>query len=320
MASLPAMSGRCGADDPGERGPTTTLDSRHAAVDPLMTWRTSLTPGCSLRVCGSCSFRLTPMAASGGRWMLPATRWAMGSPGPGCWWNSWVFLGHAVDTISIVSRDRQGWYSECLRTIASRLGSARYDVVFCFHSFWPFASEVRRIIDDARRSVPMVAYNHGSHWDPTDAFRQERYPALRLADLGNLLAVDAVLLVSDYRRATLLREVGDASAEAAAQLAARLWVVGLPIDTGLLDACRSEKQQSPTVVFNHFCRGRSAPCPTGSMPPGTQAAYQAASFTDGSPARDPFRRARKCQMVVPLTGAARNGPWDSLTFPGSRGG
>ena len=107
------------------------------------------------------------------------------------------------------------------------------------------------------RSVPIVAYNHGSHWDPTDAFRQERYPALRWADLGNLLAVDAVLLVSDYMRATLLREVGGASAEAAAQLAARLWVVGLPIDTGLLDACPTEKEQAPTVVFNHsFSEGK----------------------------------------------------------------
>ena len=166
-------------------------------------------------------------------------------------------LGHAVDTISIVSRDRQRWYAECLETIASRLRWGRYDVIFCFHSFWPFASEVRRIVDDARRSVPIVAYNHGSHWDPTDAFRQERYPALRWADLGNLLAVDAVLLVSDYMRATLLREVGGASAEAAAQLAARLWVVGLPIDTGLLDACLTEKEQAPTVVFNHsFSEGK----------------------------------------------------------------
>jgi glycosyltransferase involved in cell wall biosynthesis len=166
-------------------------------------------------------------------------------------------LGHAVDTINIASRDRQRWYAECLEMIASCLRSGPYDVIFCFHSFWPFASEVRRIVDDARRSVPIVAYNHGSHWDPTDAFRQERYPALRWADLGNLLAVDAVLLVSDYMRATLLREVGGASAEAAAQLAARLWVVGLPIDTQLLDACRTEKEQTPTVVFNHsFSEGK----------------------------------------------------------------
>jgi glycosyltransferase involved in cell wall biosynthesis len=166
-------------------------------------------------------------------------------------------LGHAVDTVDIVSRDRQRWYAECLETIASRLRWGRYDVILCFHSFWPFASEVRRIVDDARRSVPIVAYNHGSHWDPSDAFRQERYPALRWADLGNLLAVDAVLLVSDYMRATLLREVGGASAEAAAELAARLWVVGLPIDTGSLDACRTKKEQAPTVVFNHsFSEGK----------------------------------------------------------------
>ena len=189
--------------------------------------------------------------------MLPATRWATGSPPPRCWSNSWVFSGMPSTPSSIVSRDRQRWYAECLETIASRLRSGRYDVIFCFHSFWPFASEVRRIVDDARRSVPIVAYNHGSHWDPTDAFRQERYPALRWADLGNLLAVDAVLLVSDYMRATLLREVGGASAEAAAQLAARLWVVGLPIDTGLLDACLTEKEQAPTVVFNHsFSEGK----------------------------------------------------------------
>ena len=59
-------------------------------------------------------------------------------------------LGHAVDTIDIAASDRQRWYAECLETIAGRLRSGRYDVIFCFHSFWPFASEVRRIVDDAR--------------------------------------------------------------------------------------------------------------------------------------------------------------------------
>lgn len=165
--------------------------------------------------------------------------------------------GHAVDAIDIASRDRQKWYAECLQTIASRLCNARYDVILCFHSFSPFASEVRRIVDEARQSVPIVAYTHGSHWDPTDLVRQERYPKLRWADLGNLLSVDAVLLVSDYMQTTLLRQVSAASEEAAAELAAKLWVVGLPIDTGFLDACRTEKEQVPTVVFNHsFSEGK----------------------------------------------------------------
>ena len=34
-------------------------------------------------------------------------------------------------------------------------------------------------------------------------------------------------------------------------------MVGLPIDTELLDACLTEKEQAPTVVFNHsFSEGK----------------------------------------------------------------
>ncbi len=168
-----------------------------------MSWRTSVTSGCSLPVMRILFVPTYTNAIVRGEVDAASDAVGYGITAAAVLVEQLGVLGHAVDTIDVASRDRQRWYAECLETIASRLGSGRYDVILCFHSFWPFASEVRRIVDDCGRSVPIVAYNHGSHWDPTDAFRQERYPALRWADLGNLLAVDAVLLVSDYMRATL---------------------------------------------------------------------------------------------------------------------
>jgi len=81
--------------------------------------------------------------------MLLATLWATGSPQPRYWSNSWVFSGMPSTQSTFASRDRQRWYArvpgddrEPPPARAAMMSSS------AFHSFWPFASEVRRIVDD----------------------------------------------------------------------------------------------------------------------------------------------------------------------------
>ncbi|SES29055.1 Glycosyltransferase involved in cell wall bisynthesis [Streptomyces sp. yr375] len=112
-----------------------------------------------------------------------------------------------------------------------------------------------------RPRLPLVTYTHATHWDPTDLFRVERYPRLRWADLGNLLAADRVLLVSEYLHRTLLTSVTEAGPVAARELSARLRPVGLPLDLDRIDAARppgldgtgrhARDGDAVTVVFNH---------------------------------------------------------------------
>jgi glycosyltransferase involved in cell wall biosynthesis len=127
-----------------------------------------------------------------------------------------------------------------------------FDLIFIFHSFQQFPAEMRRILFDLNLSVPIVGYSHGSHWDPSDAYRFIHYPDMEVADLANLLSLDRVLLVSEFAREVILRNVSAWQPEAARRLEAKIRVVGLPISTHRMDACRTEEKfERPTILFNH---------------------------------------------------------------------
>lgn len=75
---------------------------------------------------------------------------------------------------------------------------------------------------------------------------------MEVVDLANLLSLDRVLLPSEFAREVILGHVSAWQPEAARQLEDKLAVVGLPIDTHRLDACRTEEEfERPTIVFNH---------------------------------------------------------------------
>jgi glycosyltransferase involved in cell wall biosynthesis len=158
--------------------------------------------------------------------------------------------GAQVRAVESDAARQTDWVSEILIGVERAVNSDRYDVILAFHAFWPFTADLRRILDDSTPH-PLVTYTHGSHWDKTDSFRFERYPRLRWADLGNLLAADRVLVVSHYMRTTLLAAVGEVSAALAAELRRRVRVVGLPLDLPRIDAARRRRSGPPTVVFNH---------------------------------------------------------------------
>ena len=151
--------------------------------------------------------------------------------------------------------DRAGrlfWILSNYRDVLNALVDDPPDAIFLFHIFSTFPAEIRRMALDLGLSVPIVGYTHGSHWDPTDAFRLQVYPGMELLDLANLHILDRILLTSEYMRATLWENIGAFNASLARQLDARTVVVGLPLDVKRIDACRTDlRLPLTTVVFNH---------------------------------------------------------------------
>jgi glycosyltransferase involved in cell wall biosynthesis len=158
-----------------------------------------------------------------------------------------------VELTSVSGRGEQtAWVGRCLAEFEHLLASTSPDAVLAFHAFWPFTMDLRRIMDDVGYGGPLVTYTHGSHWDPTDLFRFERYPRMAWADLGNLLCADRVFAVSEWMAGTILASVRSASKAAAEELEPRLRTVGLPLDLARIDAARQpEDTGPPTVIFNH---------------------------------------------------------------------
>ena len=158
-----------------------------------------------------------------------------------------------------LERQRLAWLLDAHKALL-RLDLRRFDLIFIFHSFQHFPAEVRRILLDLKAPLPLVGYTHGSHWDPTDIFRLIHYPGMEVADLANLLCLDRVLLPSRYLRQVLLSNIGRWQPEVARHLETRMAVVGLPINTRLMDACYTdEKCDRPTIVFNHSLIPSKAP-------------------------------------------------------------
>lgn len=158
-----------------------------------------------------------------------------------------------------MERQRLAWILDGYKALVD-LDLHSGDLIFIFHCFQHFPSEVRRILLDLKARVPVVGYTHGSHWDPTDLFRFIHYPSMEVTDLANLLCLDRVLVPSHYLRGVLLENIAKWQPEAASQLQGKMAVVGLPINTRRLDACRSQGGfERPTIVFNHSLIPSKAP-------------------------------------------------------------
>jgi glycosyltransferase involved in cell wall biosynthesis len=164
-------------------------------------------------------------------------------------------LGFAIESPTPeppVGDERLSWNLSMYRSVLQALTSRPPDLIFIFHIFAIFPAEIRRMVLDLRKSIPLVGYTHGSHWDPTDTFRFEAYPGMELLDLANLDVLDRVLLVSEYMRTTLRTTIGAFNSTVADRIDAKAAVVGLPLNTELIDSCRTAEHFSrTTVVFNH---------------------------------------------------------------------
>ncbi len=163
---------------------------------------------------------------------------------------------HVIDpdlpeTFSDIERTRLAWILETQKELL-RIDLGEFDLAFIFHSFQQFPCEVRRLLQDLRVTLPVIGYTHGSHWDPTDVYRQIHYPGMEVLDLANLLCLDRVLLVSDYMRDVLAENLRRWQPDVAAAVAARVEVVGLPLNTELMDRYKTEhRSDQRTIVFNH---------------------------------------------------------------------
>lgn len=126
------------------------------------------------------------------------------------------------------------------------------DAIFIFHSFQQFPQELKKMLYHLKLNIPIIGYTHGSHWDPTDTFRQIHCPDLHLTDLANLYCLDAILFVTDIFKKTVLEQVAQFNALTAERLAKKSFVVGLPINKALIDSFATKKKSNkPSIVFNH---------------------------------------------------------------------
>jgi glycosyltransferase involved in cell wall biosynthesis len=156
---------------------------------------------------------------------------------------------------------RVSWVLSNYRLVLDALVNDPPDAIFCFHIFAAFPVEIRRMALDLGLTIPIVGYTHGSHWDPTDSYRFERYPGMELLDLANLHVLDRVLLVSEHMRLTLRSNIGALNEDLAWQVDAKAVVVGLPRAVERIDACRTdERSERTTVVFNHAPVSSKNPC------------------------------------------------------------
>ncbi len=172
-------------------------------------------------------------------------------------------LGHTVYDLSmfqIAATSKLEWIDASYGLLRA-LPLEDFNIVFVFHSFHQFPAEIRRILlDRGYRDIKIVGYTHGSHWDPTDTFRQINYPGMNMVDLANLLSMDCVFVVSRHFRDSLLSNVRAFNSSAASDLAHRLVVTGLPINNKLIDQYHTNTHADPLqIVFNHSPTGGKDP-------------------------------------------------------------
>jgi glycosyltransferase involved in cell wall biosynthesis len=122
---------------------------------------------------------------------------------------------------------RLRWFLRAYESALDSLATSPPDVIFVFHAFSVFPTEIRRMILDLRLDM-------------------------QTADLANLCVLDKVLLVSHQMQATLRASIGAFNEPLATFLETRYEVVGLPLDVARIDESRTdERDPRPTVVFNH---------------------------------------------------------------------
>jgi glycosyltransferase involved in cell wall biosynthesis len=173
-----------------------------------------------------------------------------------------------VEVRKNVSADlsKLNWIYECYQQVHA-LRPRQHDVVIIFHSLVHFPGEIRRLINHhTKHGCPILAYAHGSHWDPTDSIRSQSSPRLLLQDLANLLTSERLLLVSRFyydKLRTHLLPLGSLIQDRFEDVAR---VVGLPIDTDSIDRVRPSPSRSKgdlgsavQVLFNHALRRPKRP-------------------------------------------------------------
>lgn len=147
---------------------------------------------------------------------------------------------------------RARWTANVYRRIVDAIDREHPDLIFIFHIFSVFPSVVRKALQDMGTDMPIIGYTHGSHWDPSDTYRTDRHPRLKLLDLANIDTLDRLLVVSEYMRRTLSENIGTLSQELASEVLDKTFIVGLPLDTARIDRqWTSEPFDRTTVVFNH---------------------------------------------------------------------
>lgn len=161
-------------------------------------------------------------------------------------------INHAVEVIpDRPHTTKLGHIYATYETLATRDLSS-IDGILMYNTHHQHAAEIRRLLyERGYDQVLLAGYSHGSHWDPSDQVRHN-YPLLRFADLGNVMAMDLVLLVSEYMLDVIYRTLADQlGAQAADEFRSRASVVGGTFDTERLDATRTPKEHAPHVIFNH---------------------------------------------------------------------
>lgn len=129
------------------------------------------------------------------------------------------------------------------------------DLIFIFHCFQQFPQEIKKMLCSLKLNIPIVGYTHGSHWDHTDTFREIFFPGFAITDLANFCSMDEILVVTQAFKETIVREIGVFNVEIAQRIARKSHVVGLPINTALIDSFALDssykKDEWIRIVFNH---------------------------------------------------------------------
>ena len=173
--------------------------------------------------------------------------------------------GYAVTAITagLGSFERRIDYIHACYARLAHMPLDEYDAVLLFHAFHQFPAELRRVLCLRGHSdMPLIGFTHGSHLDPTDEFRERLYPGMMLADFGNLMCLDRILVVSEFFRSELERRVRALVPSAAAEFARRTVVCGLALDQERIDLYRSARpaeRAGATIVFNHSPTPAKAP-------------------------------------------------------------
>lgn len=129
----------------------------------------------------------------------------------------------------------------------------RYDIIFIFHIRQHFPGVIKKILfSSGKRNLPIVGYTHGSHWDPSDAFRFIYFPGFQIVDLACLDSLDRILVVSEHMKQTLFKNISKLNPKLAEEIHKKIKVVGLPINPDLIDSFKT-KRKFPrlTIIFNH---------------------------------------------------------------------
>lgn len=144
------------------------------------------------------------------------------------------------------------WTLTSYKEVLNYLKNDPPDLIFIFHSFHQFPQEIKKMLYHLKLNIPIIGYTHGSHWDPTDTFRHIHCPDLQLTDLANLYCLDGVLFVTNTFKNVVIQNIATFSPDIAETIAKKSFVVGLPINTALIDSFIIKKQRKElSVVFNH---------------------------------------------------------------------